>query len=94
MEKPKINELKENKRETEKIRKLAEKTEKIKVTFYLDKDIIARLKELAAQSNAKYQTLLNSILKEALVSKSTYEERIRKLEIDIQAMKEKLAKVA
>ena len=83
MKKPKISDLKENKKEMKIIKKMAKKTNKIKVTFNLDEDIVERLKNLAEESGSKYQTLLNSILKEALFSRATYEERISNMEKEL-----------
>lgn len=94
MKKPKINELKENKKETISIRNMAKKTTKIKVTFNLDEDVVKKLKNLASDSGSKYQTLLNSILKEALFSRATYEERISNMEKELSEIKNFINKVA
>lgn len=42
---------------------------KIRVTTYLDEDIIENLKRIAADSGNKYQTVLNQTLREALFGK-------------------------
>jgi predicted DNA binding CopG/RHH family protein len=94
MKRPKINELRENKKETKAIKALAKRTKKIKVTFNLDEDIVNRLKDIADNSGAKYQTLLNTLLKEALCSKSTYEERITSIESELSEIKDLLKKAA
>ena len=91
MKKPKLSDLKENKRETAKIRGMAKKTKKIKVTFNIDEDILKKLRDLAESSGGKYQTILNQLLKEALDSKLTTEERLEKLESEIEKLKKKVA---
>lgn len=54
---------------------------KIRVTTYLDKDVLEALKELANKSGGKYQTVLNQMLRQILVEDaSTIMERIEKLE--------------
>lgn len=42
---------------------------KIRITTYLDKDIVNRLRELANDSGSKYQSVLNQILKDYLFGK-------------------------
>ncbi|MBU0506051.1 BrnA antitoxin family protein [bacterium] len=37
---------------------------KVRITTYIDEDVLASLKDVADQSGNKYQTLLNTILRE------------------------------
>jgi len=42
---------------------------KIRVTTFLDEDVLNALKEIAIKNNLKYQTLLNQILRNYLFAK-------------------------
>lgn len=54
---------------------------KIRVTTYLDEDLLEALKETATASGTKYQTLLNQMLRQSLMGdSSTLIDRIAKLE--------------
>lgn len=54
---------------------------KIRVTTYLDEDVLNALKELASKSGGKYQTVLNQMLRQILVDEaSTIMDRLQKLE--------------
>lgn len=55
---------------------------KLRVTTYLDEDVLAALKETAEATGIRYQTLLNQLLRRALLGKSTDNllDRIEKLE--------------
>ncbi len=54
---------------------------KIRITTYLDKDILENLRQVAEDSGSKYQTVLNHILKDYLFGqKKGLVARISKLE--------------
>lgn len=54
---------------------------KIRVTTYLDEDVLDALKLLAGKTGGRYQTLLNQLLRQTLVGDSaTILERLEKLE--------------
>lgn len=54
---------------------------KVRVTTYLDKDVLEALKELAAKSGGRYQTVLNQMLRQILVDETTsIMDRLQKLE--------------
>lgn len=54
---------------------------KIRVTTYLDKDVLEALKELASKSGGKYQTVLNQMLRQIVFDEATtIVDRLRKLE--------------
>jgi predicted DNA binding CopG/RHH family protein len=54
---------------------------KIRVTTFLDEDVLQALKEMAGKSGARYQTLLNQLLRQSLLGGAgTILERLEKLE--------------
>ncbi|MFH1830241.1 MAG: BrnA antitoxin family protein [Pseudomonadota bacterium] len=56
-------------------------TAKIRVTTFLDEDVLQALKETAQGSGTRYQTLLNQLLRQALIGDTkTILERLEKLE--------------
>ncbi len=94
MKKPKLSDLQINPAQTEKVRELAAKATKIKVTFNLDNDLVAKLKAMAEETGAKYQTLLNRVLREALSNQMTVEARMKRLEQEVKKLKDKLDEAA
>lgn len=59
---------------------------KIRITTYLDRDLIAVLKKIAKTHGGKYQSLLNSILRTALLGETSFEDlesRIERLENEV-----------
>lgn len=54
---------------------------KVRVTTFLDEDVLKALKETAQSSGTRYQTLLNQLLREALIGDTgTILERLERLE--------------
>ena len=54
---------------------------KVRVTTYLDDDVLEALRKTARKSGTKYQTLLNQLLRQSLISDSkTILERLERLE--------------
>jgi uncharacterized protein (DUF4415 family) len=43
---------------------------KIRITTYLDKDVLEALRRIATESGGKYQSVLNQILRQALLNQS------------------------
>ena len=66
---------------------------KVKVTIYLDGDVVEHARKIAKKEHVKYQTLINSILRKSLLNESQAEERIKTLEERVMKL-EKLNKVA
>ena len=68
--------------EIEKAMMAPRKDHKVRITTMLDGDILDKLKEMADSEKVKYQTLLNSILRDALFKKhnKSIESRLEKLE--------------
>ena len=57
------------------------KGSKIKVTTYLDEEVLKVLREMAEKSGGKYQTLLNKILRDILLDdKKGILQRLEELE--------------
>lgn len=64
------------------------KSAKIRITTYLDADVIEALKAAASGSGGRYQTLLNQILRDYLIGDSpTILERLKKLEEEVYKKK-------
>lgn len=61
---PNPNKFRRIKRPVLSTRELA--SAKIRITTYLDKDILERLQQMAAESGGKYQTILNQVLRDYL----------------------------
>lgn len=60
------------------------RSSKIRITTYLDADVLEALKDAASDSGGKYQTFLNQLLKQSLLSGSkTISERLDKLEQEV-----------
>ena len=57
---------------------------KIKITAWLDADVILALREHAARSGSKYQTLMNHLLREAVLQNhASIEERLARIEKEL-----------
>ena len=59
---------------------------KIRITTYLDKDLIEVLRKMAKARGGKYQSLLNSILRTTLLGETSFEDlesRIERLEDEV-----------
>jgi len=57
------------------------KNAKVRITTYLDQDVLTTLRDVADQSGHKYQSVLNQILKDYFFGKKTgLISRIEKLE--------------
>lgn len=56
-------------------------TAKVRITTYLDKAVVDKLRQLSAKSSGKYQTLLNQVLRRYLLGdQDEVLNRIRRLE--------------
>lgn len=56
------------------------KNHKVRITSFIDGDILVELKARADQQGTKYQTLLNQLLRQALKDSKSVAERLQKLE--------------
>ena len=91
MKQPKRSNLKISKKGTQAIRKKAAALKKIKITINFDSDILNETKKLANQMGTPYQTLLNKILRDALLAKKAHDDRLGRIEREISALKKKIA---
>jgi predicted DNA binding CopG/RHH family protein len=95
MKKPKFSDLRVDPIRTKEIRELAKNATKIKITVYIDQTSLVELKSRAEKNGAKYQTLLNKILKDHLSSeKDTTEARLEKIEHELIQLKSLFKKAA
>ena len=91
MKQPKLSELVLNVAGTKKIRDLAAKSQKIKITINIDKDSLDSLKEMALKTGGSYQKILNEIVKNGLEKRHDSESRLQKLEKEVARIKKKIA---
>jgi len=91
MKQPKTSVLAVDKKGTKKIREIALKTKRVKITINIDFDSLDALKKLASKSGASYQKLLNQILKEGLNKGNGSEQRLDRLEKELEKIRKKLA---
>lgn len=59
---------------------------KIKVTIYLDGDVVIKARELAKVQGTKYQSLINSVLRESLLREKTVAKRLENLESRVEIL--------
>lgn len=91
MKQPKLSKLAINEAGTKKIREIAGKSSKIKITINIDKDSLNSVKKMAHQSGSSYQKLLNEILKKGLAKNNDSESRLQRLEKEIAKIKKIIA---
>ena len=91
MKQPKLNDLKIDVKGTRTLRKMMAKSKKIKITVNVDEDLLAELKDMAERTGAPYQSLLNRLLKEAVMSKKGEGSRLDRLEREIERLKKKIS---
>lgn len=53
---------------------------KIRITTFLDEDLLEKIKSEAAVQNKKYQTYLNERLREVFMDEESVETRLKRLE--------------
>jgi predicted DNA binding CopG/RHH family protein len=56
------------------------KNHKVRITSFIDGDLLVELKTRAEQQGTKYQTLLNQLLRQALNDTESMAERLKRLE--------------
>ena len=69
MKQPKLSDLKIDTKGTKAMRKMMAKAKKIKITVNVDEDLLVELKHMAEETGTPYQSLLNRVLKDAVMSK-------------------------
>lgn len=91
MKQPKLSDLKVDTKGTKAIRKLMTKSKKVKITINVDEDLLQELRRMAESMGTPYQTLLNKVLKDAVLSKIEDGSRLDRLERELERLKKKLA---
>jgi uncharacterized protein (DUF4415 family) len=73
--------LRKKKTETITAEDLENKNMKVRVNCWIDGEVILELRKKAKQQKAKYQTLLNAALRQAVLGEEpALEERVKRLE--------------
>jgi tRNA(Phe) wybutosine-synthesizing methylase Tyw3 len=67
------------------------KAKKIKITINVDEDIIVELKRMAEETGTPYQSLMNRVLKDAVMIKKGEGSRLDRLEREIERLKKKIS---
>ena len=68
------------------------KNVKVRITTYIDKDLLETLKLVAQKRGGRYQTLLNEALRMSLTGKGTYEDLFDRIDrLEKQVFKNKKA---
>ncbi len=91
MKQPKLNDLKIDAKGTKAMRKMMAKAKKIKITVNVDEDLLMELRNMAEATGTPYQSLLNKVLKEAVMTKKDEGSRLDRLEREVERLKKKLS---
>ena len=91
MKQPKLSDLKIDTKGTKAMRKMMAKAKKIKITVNVDEDLLVELKHMAEETGTPYQSLLNRILKDAVMSKKDEGSRLDRLEREVERLKKKIS---
>ena len=91
MKQPKLSDLKIDTKGTKSLRKMMNKSKKIKITLNVDQDLLLELKQMAEESGTPYQSLLNKFLKEALSVKKSEVSRLDRLEREVDRLKKRIS---
>ena len=95
MKQPKLSDLKIDTKGTKTVRKMMAKAKKIKITVNVDEDLLIELKNMAEETGTPYQSLLNRVLKDAVMSKKDAKRdegsRLDRLEREVEQLKKKIS---
>lgn len=91
MKQPKLSDLKIDTKGTKALRKMMTKAKKIKITVNLDEDLLAELRQMAEETGTPYQSLLNKVLKDAVMGKKAEGSRLDRLEREVERLKKKIS---
>lgn len=91
MKQPKLSELKIDTKGTKALRKMMTKAKKIKITVNVDEDLLTELKQMAEETGTPYQSLLNKVLKDAVMGKKAEGSRLDRLEREVERLKKKIS---
>ncbi|MEQ1664613.1 MAG: antitoxin [Bdellovibrionales bacterium] len=67
------------------------RSKKIKITINIDDDNIGALKSISKKTGVPYQSLLNSLLRNAVSDKEAEGSRLDRLESEVERLKKKLS---
>ncbi len=91
MKQPKLSDLKIDTKGTKAMRKMMAKAKKIKITVNVDEDLLVELKHMAEATGTPYQSLLNRVLKDAVMTKKDEGSRLDRLEREVERLKKKIS---
>lgn len=91
MKQPKLSDVKIDAKGTKAMRKLMAKAKKIKITINVDEDLLVELRRMAEATGTPYQSLLNKVLKDAVIAKKDEGSRLDRLEREVQRLKKKIS---
>ena len=91
MKQPKLSDLRIDTKGTKAMRKMMTKAKKIKITVNLDEDLLTELRHMAEETGTPYQSLLNKVLKDAVMGKKTEGSRLDRLEREVERLKKKIS---
>ncbi len=91
MKQPKLSDVKIDTKGTKAMRKLMAKAKKIKITINVDEDLLVELRRMAEATGTPYQSLLNKVLKDAVIAKKDEGSRLDRLEREVQRLKKKIS---
>lgn len=91
MKQPKLSDLKVDTKGTKAMRKMMAKAKKIKITVNVDEELLAELKHMAVETGVPYQSILNRVLKDAVMSKKDEGSRLDRLEREVERLKKKIS---
>ena len=91
MKQPKLSDLKIDTKGTKALRKMMTKAKKIKITVNVDEDLLTELRQMAEETGTPYQSLLNKVLKDAVMGKKTDGSRLDRLEREVERLKKKIS---
>ena len=90
MKQPNLNDLEIDIQGTKHIRSKMAKVKKVKITINLDEDVLELVKKQAEESGTPYQSLINRLIRGALVENKEEAKRIDRIERELEALKRKV----
>ena len=91
MKQPRLSDLKIDTKGTKAMRKMMTKSKKIKITVNVDEDLLTELRQMAEETGTPYQSLLNKVLKDAVMGKKAEGSRLDRLEREVERLKKKIS---
>ncbi len=91
MKQPRLSDLKIDTKGTKALRKMMTKAKKIKITVNVDEDLLTELRQMAEETGTPYQSLLNKVLKDAVLGKKAEGSRLDRLEREVERLKKKIS---